>query len=214
MMTGNRPDVGHLRVFGSKAFVHIPKEKRNKLDFKGAPGHMVGYSINSKGYRILMEGNYVIDSRDVIFERMQAARALTITLCSALLLMALLRELIHCLILSTLLRLILMTVVMKMTHLLVPTPNHLEMKATYLILLYLAQQLAHHHLVQGVATGPTRACSTLTAMLVMARTLMLHTLLLPWLLLLTLKNPSPTARPSTPRQQTSGGMQWMRKWLL
>jgi transposase InsO family protein len=68
MMTGKRPDVGHLRVFGSKAFVHIPKEKRNKLDFKGAPGHMVGYSINSKGYRILMEGNYVIDSRDVIFD--------------------------------------------------------------------------------------------------------------------------------------------------
>jgi len=76
MMTGNRPDVGHLRVFGSKAFVHIPKEKRNKLDFKGAPGHMVGYSINSKGYRILMEGNYVIDSRDVIFDENAGSKSI------------------------------------------------------------------------------------------------------------------------------------------
>ena len=75
-MTGNRPDVGHLRVFGSKAFVHIPKEKRNKLDFKGAPGHMVGYSINSKGYRILMEGNYVIDSRDVIFDENAGSKSI------------------------------------------------------------------------------------------------------------------------------------------
>lgn len=72
MMTGKRPDVGHLRVFGAKAFVHIPKENRTKLDFKGAPGRMVGYSINSKGYRILMDGNYVIDSRDVLFDESNA----------------------------------------------------------------------------------------------------------------------------------------------
>ena len=68
LITGKRPNLGHLRVFGSKAFVHIPREKRNKLDFKSQPGYMVGYSINGKGYRILLEDNTVVDSRDVIFD--------------------------------------------------------------------------------------------------------------------------------------------------
>ncbi|MCO5573110.1 hypothetical protein L7F22_026875 [Adiantum nelumboides] len=31
---GRKPSVSHFRVFGCSAFVHIPKEKRQKLDFK------------------------------------------------------------------------------------------------------------------------------------------------------------------------------------
>jgi hypothetical protein len=31
---GTKPDLRHLRVFGSIAYVHIPKEKRKKLDAK------------------------------------------------------------------------------------------------------------------------------------------------------------------------------------
>ena len=68
LMTGNRPDLGHLRVFGSKAYVHIPKQKRDKLDFKSYTGYMIGYSLNSKGYRILCDDNTVVNSRDVIFD--------------------------------------------------------------------------------------------------------------------------------------------------
>jgi len=31
---GKRPNVGHLRVFGCRAFAHIPDEYRRKLDQK------------------------------------------------------------------------------------------------------------------------------------------------------------------------------------
>jgi transposase InsO family protein len=32
--TGKKPDVSHLRVFGCIAYVHVPDEKRSKLDLK------------------------------------------------------------------------------------------------------------------------------------------------------------------------------------
>ena len=67
VITGTKPNLSHLKAFGSKAYVHIPKEKRNKLDFKSIPGYMIGYSVNSKGYRILLDNQTVIVSRDVIF---------------------------------------------------------------------------------------------------------------------------------------------------
>ena len=32
MFTGKKPEVSHLKIFGCPMFVHIPKEKRTKLD--------------------------------------------------------------------------------------------------------------------------------------------------------------------------------------
>jgi hypothetical protein len=46
--------------------VHIPKEQRNKLDFKSYTGYMVGYASNSKVYRILLDNDKA--STDVIFD--------------------------------------------------------------------------------------------------------------------------------------------------
>ena len=33
---GTKPNLRHLRVFGSIAYVHVPNEKRRKLDAKAA----------------------------------------------------------------------------------------------------------------------------------------------------------------------------------
>jgi hypothetical protein len=48
------PDVSHLRVFGEPAYVHIPKEKRAKLDPKAELRFVVGYgqSDGKKGWRV------------------------------------------------------------------------------------------------------------------------------------------------------------------
>ena len=45
MLTGKRPEVTHLNIFGFPVYVHIPKEKRTKLDPSGKKGIFVGYSI-------------------------------------------------------------------------------------------------------------------------------------------------------------------------
>jgi hypothetical protein len=47
---GRRPLLKHLRVFGCLAFIHVPKEKQKKLDYRATPGIFVGYSISTKQY--------------------------------------------------------------------------------------------------------------------------------------------------------------------
>lgn len=69
---GTVPDLSHLRTFGATAYVHVPKEKRTKLDFKSETGFMVGYGINTKGYRIYMGGSRVVTARDVVFDERPA----------------------------------------------------------------------------------------------------------------------------------------------
>lgn len=50
---GKKPNVSHLRVFGAKAFVHIPDSMRQKLDPKAKKTIFVGYGrLTDKIYRI------------------------------------------------------------------------------------------------------------------------------------------------------------------
>ena len=42
----------HLRVFGCRAFVHIPKYERSKLDVKAKPCIFLGYGHEEFGYRL------------------------------------------------------------------------------------------------------------------------------------------------------------------
>ena len=65
-----KPEVSHLRLFGCPIYIHIPKEKRTKLDPLGKKGIFVGYSENSKAYRIYFLGFKKIDmSRDTAYEK-------------------------------------------------------------------------------------------------------------------------------------------------
>lgn len=50
--TGRKPNLSHLRIFGSPVMVHIPKEKRKKWDKKAKKMFLVGYSEYIKGYRL------------------------------------------------------------------------------------------------------------------------------------------------------------------
>ncbi|GBP49905.1 Retrovirus-related Pol polyprotein from transposon TNT 1-94 [Eumeta japonica] len=65
--TGNKPNLSHVRIFGSKVMMHIPKEKRLKWDEKARELILVGYAENVKGYRVYdPENNSVTTSRDII----------------------------------------------------------------------------------------------------------------------------------------------------
>ena len=69
MFFGKKPEVSHLRIFDCPVYIHIPKEKRTKLDPSGKKGIFVGYSESSKAYRIYFPGFKNIDiSRDVTFD--------------------------------------------------------------------------------------------------------------------------------------------------
>jgi len=68
---GTRPDVGHLRPFGCRAWIHIPAELRKKLQPRAVAGIFVGYGIDQRGYRVLV-GDRVETSRDVWFDEPRA----------------------------------------------------------------------------------------------------------------------------------------------
>jgi len=68
--TGLKPDVSHLRIFGSQAFLHIPDQQRKKLDSKTRQMILVGYCEDSKAYRLMNPEEYsgkVYKGRDVDF---------------------------------------------------------------------------------------------------------------------------------------------------
>ena len=70
MFTEKKPEVSHLKIFGCPVFIHIPKEKRNKLEPSGKKGIFVGYCEVSKAFRIYIPGHRHIEiSRDVTFKQ-------------------------------------------------------------------------------------------------------------------------------------------------
>jgi hypothetical protein len=75
MFTGKKPEVSHLKIFGCPMFIHIPKEKRNKLEPFGKKGMFVGYYEVSKAFRIYIPGHRHIEiSRDVTFDEEAALK--------------------------------------------------------------------------------------------------------------------------------------------
>jgi hypothetical protein len=69
MFYGKKLEVIHLKIFGCPVFVHIPKEKRTKLDPSGKKGIFVGYCEVSKSFRVYISGYHHIEIRkDVTFE--------------------------------------------------------------------------------------------------------------------------------------------------
>ncbi|GMF55651.1 unnamed protein product [Phytophthora fragariaefolia] len=48
-----KPQLKHLKVFGSLGYAHIPDEKRRKLDAKAFKCRFLGYEDGVKGYRVL-----------------------------------------------------------------------------------------------------------------------------------------------------------------
>jgi hypothetical protein len=54
--SGKKPTVEHLRIFGCHVYIHVPKDKRKKLEPSGKRGIFVGYSESSKAYIIYVLG--------------------------------------------------------------------------------------------------------------------------------------------------------------
>lgn len=64
--SGYKPNVKHLKVFGSVAYAHVPAQTRTKLDNRGVKTICVGYKRG--GYKLYNPvTNKVIVSRDVTF---------------------------------------------------------------------------------------------------------------------------------------------------
>ena len=53
LIKGRKPNISHLRTFGCKCFIHNNgKDNLGKFDPRSDEGIFVGYSSNSKAYRV------------------------------------------------------------------------------------------------------------------------------------------------------------------
>lgn len=70
--SGKDASYSHLKVFGCKAFVHVPKEQRSKLDMKSIECIFLYYGDDEFGYKLWDPKNRkLIRSRDVVFREDQ-----------------------------------------------------------------------------------------------------------------------------------------------
>src|SRR5713101_6833940 len=75
MFSRENPEVSHLNIFGCPVYVHIPKEKRTKLDPYRKKGIFVGYYEVSKALIIYILGFHHMEiSRDVTFDEEAALK--------------------------------------------------------------------------------------------------------------------------------------------
>ena len=74
-LTGQAPNVSHIRVFGCLAYVHVPDELRRKLDKKAIRCIFLGFDKTQKAFVLetISSGKRVI-SRDVNFDETQFPR--------------------------------------------------------------------------------------------------------------------------------------------
>ena len=67
--SGNKLDVTHFRIFGSRAWARIPTEKRKDLEPQSQECLFVGYSEDSKGYNLInLSTNKAFIERSVQFQ--------------------------------------------------------------------------------------------------------------------------------------------------
>lgn len=72
----SKPNLSHIRIFGCKAFVHKPKQRRtDKMETRAEEGVLVGYD-RGDAYRILLKNSKaVVISKDVSFFELEKPRS-------------------------------------------------------------------------------------------------------------------------------------------
>ncbi len=68
--TGKKLDVSHFRVFGYIIYVHVPDEKRSKLDPKAKKCIFIEYSLEQKGYRCFNPSTQKLQMNRDVFDEM------------------------------------------------------------------------------------------------------------------------------------------------
>ena len=77
LLKGKKPNVSYFKLFGVKCFVHNNyKENLDKFDVKSELGYFLGYSENSRSYRVFhVKNNCVEESSHILFEESNVDRS-------------------------------------------------------------------------------------------------------------------------------------------
>jgi transposase InsO family protein len=69
LLTGNKPNVSYFRVFGSKCYILVKKDRHSKFAPKAVEGFLLGYDSNTKTYMVFKKSSGLVEvSSDVVFD--------------------------------------------------------------------------------------------------------------------------------------------------
>ena len=73
--SGKKPDISHLKIFGSSVYMHVTKDTRKKLDPTTEVGIFLGYTETPHNYRVyLPNSRMTIMRRDIKFNEVKAMK--------------------------------------------------------------------------------------------------------------------------------------------
>jgi hypothetical protein len=69
LLTGKKPNVSYIRVFGSKCFIPIKRGRNYKFAPKAVEGFLLGYDSNTRAYRVFNKSTRLVEvSCDIVFD--------------------------------------------------------------------------------------------------------------------------------------------------
>jgi hypothetical protein len=69
LLTGNKPNVSYIRVFGSKCYILVKKGRHPKFAPKAVEGFFLGYDSNTKMYRVFNKSSGLVEvSSGIVFD--------------------------------------------------------------------------------------------------------------------------------------------------
>jgi len=79
LWTGNKPDVSHMRVFGSTRWLILHKSHVDgKFGDKASKGIFVGYPDGSKAYKVILDDGKVVKARSVVFSENNSSKVVDV----------------------------------------------------------------------------------------------------------------------------------------
>ena len=57
--SGKKPDISHLKIFGSSVYIHVTKDTRNKLEPIAEVGIFVGYTETPHNYHVYFPNSWM-----------------------------------------------------------------------------------------------------------------------------------------------------------
>ena len=73
--SGKRPDISHLRIFGSPVYMHVMKDARKKLESIAEVGIFVRYTDTPHNYRVYFPDSHkTVVRQDIKFQEEKAMK--------------------------------------------------------------------------------------------------------------------------------------------
>ena len=73
--SGKKPDISHLKIFGSSVYIHVTKDARKKLEPTTEVGIFLGYIETPHNYRVYFLDSWMtVVRRDIKFNEVKAMK--------------------------------------------------------------------------------------------------------------------------------------------